>query len=95
MLNRSQGVRGPQGTVPPALSFWLGWGAGTRAQRGSGVIRFTVDGSEPNGTSPLYVGPQALPETRATVVKARAFGAGSGVACPVSVFSFWIGLQPS
>lgn len=39
-----------------------------------GDIRYTLDGSDPTETSPLYKGPITL--TTTTVVKARAFGKG-------------------
>lgn len=40
----------------------------------SGAIRYTVDGSVPDGTAPLYSGPITVGTN--VVIKARAFGAG-------------------
>ncbi len=42
----------------------------------SGVIRYTLDGSEPTAASPLYNGPVNVNAT--TVVRARSFGAAAG-----------------
>lgn len=46
------------------------------------VIRYTLDGSEPGGSSPLYEKPVTLRGT--TVVKARAFRKGLAVVPPTS-----------
>ena len=44
------------------------------APSGSGAIRYTVDGSEPNPSSPLYQGPIEI--SRTTLVRARTFESG-------------------
>jgi alpha-tubulin suppressor-like RCC1 family protein len=40
-------------------------------------VRFTLDGTSPNATSPVYTGPFQI--TRSVQVRARAFGASGGV----------------
>ena len=52
------------------------------------VIRYTLDGSDPDETSPLYAGPVAL--TKSTLVRAKAFGAGAqaALASPIAAETY-------
>jgi gliding motility-associated-like protein len=62
-------------TLSPAAGFYAGAQQVTMTT-GSGVIRYTLDGSEPTATSALYTGPVTVNAT--TVVRAKAFGAAAG-----------------
>jgi gliding motility-associated-like protein len=62
-------------TLTPEAGFYTGPQSVTMSTT-SGVIRYTLDGSEPTATSPLYSGPVNVNTT--TVVRARAFGAAAG-----------------
>ena len=60
-------------TPSDGTAFWHSGLSVTIAWAGEdGVLRYTLDGSEPTKTSPVYDGPFTIDET--TVVKTRAFG---------------------
>ena len=72
----------PSLAPPPAVDFSLTSQAFTRSLQVSlnspepaAVIRFTTDGSLPNGSSPIYSDPITL--TRTTLIRSRAFSPGS------------------
>lgn len=52
-----------------------------------GDIRYTVDGSEPMSTSPIYIAP--IPVTETTIIRARIYNPGF-IAGPIITHSFFV-----
>ncbi|MGE3165422.1 MAG: PQQ-dependent sugar dehydrogenase [Planctomycetota bacterium] len=78
----------------PTIAPPAGWYAGsiqvTLTLSGpSGQIRYTLDGSDPTPASTLYSGPFMVSQD--TLLKTRAFEAGSGLAGPIASAQYTIG----
>ena len=74
------------GLIHGGATAWLALPAGV-----PGVIRVTLDGSLPTGSSPRYT--TGIPLRGNTTVTARMFGAAEGVAAPVSVFKYFLSVK--